>query len=198
MAAFTEDVDIMTRTIVGVQDTYSQLKRRTSEIGLKINMGKTNVLTQTRRVRPARIEQFAYFGVELCTGNTEDVEINNRITQTKIYFAYSHVFKSRNLNPQTKLRIYKTFIRPTATCASETWVQTKILSNELDIFRGLPKRVFKPRMKKRTCGQTAETLGGYRNGERTKSSGYSGLEERGRGEEKWKQKPRKAKFRIGI
>lgn len=88
MAAFTEDVDIMTRTIVGVQDTYSQLKRRTSEIGLKINMGKTNVLTQTRRVRPARIEQFAYLGVELFTGNTEDVEINNNADK-KIFRIFS-------------------------------------------------------------------------------------------------------------
>lgn len=37
-------------------------------------------------------------------------------------------------NRQTKLKVYKTIIRPIAAYASEAWVQTKILSSKVDIF----------------------------------------------------------------
>lgn len=58
-------------------------------------------------------------GVELCADSTEYIEICKRITQAnKACVALLNVFKLRN-HKQTKLRIYKTIIRPIRTGASK-------------------------------------------------------------------------------
>lgn len=59
---------------------------------------------------------------------------------------YCHNFKSKNVSRDTKLRIYKTLIRPVLLYACEAWTLTKdderILSTFCDGFLVLRKRNF--------------------------------------------------------
>jgi hypothetical protein len=44
-----------------------------------------------------------------------------RALGTKAYYAKLKVFKSRLVNKQSKLKLFRTVIRPIVTYASETW-----------------------------------------------------------------------------
>jgi len=55
--------------------------------------------------------------------NSIDEEIKERIILgTKAYYANLKFFESRLVTKQSKLKLYRTVIRPIVTYASETWV----------------------------------------------------------------------------
>jgi len=69
--------------------------------------------------------------------------INRKITLgIKAYYANLKFFKSRLVTKSSKLKLYRTVIRPTVTCAAETWVLKgniiqKLLVFERKIVRGI-------------------------------------------------------------
>lgn len=48
IAAYADDINIMSRTTTRAQETYTSLKKNASAIGPEINREKTKILTQTR------------------------------------------------------------------------------------------------------------------------------------------------------
>jgi hypothetical protein len=53
--------------------------------------------------------------------------------------------KSRELNRSSKLKIYKTLIRPVVTYGSETWTLTSRNEQQLKIFEGkILRKIFGP------------------------------------------------------
>ena len=66
--------------------------------------------------------RFTYLGSSL-NGNIEiEEEINIRITMgNRAYFSHLKVFKSNILSKRTKMKLYKTLIRPIVTHVAETW-----------------------------------------------------------------------------
>lgn len=144
VAAYADDINIMSRRAEAARQAYSELKLHAKNIGLEINSTKTKTLIQKRDNRAARmvvedniesVDQFVYLGVELNSAGTEDGEIRRRITiANKAYFAMSHVLKSKNVHRNNKLRVYKTIIRPIASYGSEAWTMTERTKNMLNIF----------------------------------------------------------------
>ena len=54
-------------------------------------------------------------------------------------------FKSRLVTKQSKLKLYRTVIRPIVTYASETWVLKKTIIQKLLVFeRKILRRIFGP------------------------------------------------------
>jgi hypothetical protein len=55
--------------------------------------------------------------------NSIEEEIQHRITLgNKAYYANQFLFKSRLVSKESKLKLYRSIIRPTVTYACETWV----------------------------------------------------------------------------
>jgi len=79
--------------------------------------------------------------------NSIEEEIKDRITLgTNAYYANLKFFlKSRLVTKYSKLKLYRTVIRPTVTYASETWVLKETAIQKLLVFeRKILRRIFGP------------------------------------------------------
>jgi len=138
-------------------DTFQQLKNNSLEVGLTINKKKTNYLKCAKKdtkienlnIKSSYIEQvkhYKYLGSIINDNNSIEEEVKERIALgTKAYYANLKFFKSRLVTESSKLKLYRTVIRPIVTYASETWVLKeniiqKLLVFERKILRGAYKR----------------------------------------------------------
>ena len=68
--------------------------------------------------------------------NLIDEEIKERTAlSTKAYYANQKLFKSRLVTKYSKLKLYRTVIRPIVTYASETWVLKETSIQKLLVFK---------------------------------------------------------------
>ena len=71
------------------------------------------------------VENFNYLGSILNGDNKMNTEIAERIAKgNKTYYANVKLIKSKFLKKNTKMKIYKTMIKPVVTYSSETWTLT--------------------------------------------------------------------------
>jgi hypothetical protein len=75
-----------------------------------------------------------------------NIEIAERIVKSnKAYYANAKLINSKFLKGNTKMKIYKTIIRPVITYSSETWTLTAKDENNLRIFeRQILRKIFGP------------------------------------------------------
>jgi len=65
---------------------------------------------------------------------------------SRTYFAARSLFRNRRLSRATKIRLYKTLIRPVVTYGAETWTMTKKEEQTLLIFeRKIFRRIYGPK-----------------------------------------------------
>jgi hypothetical protein len=78
--------------------------------------------------------------------NSIEEEMKKRIVLgTKAYYAILKFFKSRLVTKQSKLKLYRTVIRPIVTYAPETWVLKETIIQKLLVFeRKILRRIFGP------------------------------------------------------
>jgi sorting nexin-29 len=153
---YADDINIVARSRTIAKEIFIKLEDTAKEIGLKINSDKTKAMVMTRSQR--RVSQnwtidehnvevvngFVYLGSYLTNENDETVEIERRINlANKIYFALLPAMKSRVVNQRTKVRLYKTTIRPVLCYGSETWTLTSKMCELLDRFeRKILRRIY--------------------------------------------------------
>ncbi|PSN47875.1 hypothetical protein C0J52_01235 [Blattella germanica] len=94
------------------------------ERGLKINVEKTKYMLVTKKENNTnsikindytfdQVQEFTYLGSKLNSENNVGREIKQRITnENRTYYMYSKLMKSKMLNRELKLKMYKTLIRP--------------------------------------------------------------------------------------
>ena len=85
--------------------------------------------------------------------NSIEEEIKERIALgTKAYYTNLKFFKSRLVTKYSKLKLYRTVIRPIVTCASETWVLKEPVIQKLLVFeRKILRRIFGPTKENQIC-----------------------------------------------
>ena len=67
--------------------------------------------------------------------NSIEEEIKGRISLgNKAFYANQDLFKSKLMTKNSKLRIYKTLVRPVVTYACETWVLKENIKTKLRVF----------------------------------------------------------------
>jgi hypothetical protein len=72
------------------------------------------------RIETGNVQSFKYLGSMVNTNNTIEGEIKERITaENKAYFAHKMPFMSKTISKKSKLKLYKSVIRPTVTYATE-------------------------------------------------------------------------------
>jgi hypothetical protein len=78
--------------------------------------------------------------------NSVEEEIKERtVLGTKAYYANLKFFKSRLVTKQSKLKLYRTVIRPTVSYDSETWILKEAIIQKLLVFeRKILRRIFGP------------------------------------------------------
>jgi hypothetical protein len=75
-----------------------------------------------------------------------NIDIAERIVKgNKAYYANAKLITLKFLKRNTKMKIYKTKIRPVVTDSSETWILTAKDENNLHIFeRQILRKIFGP------------------------------------------------------
>jgi hypothetical protein len=122
-----------------LSEAFKQLEAESKNAGLTINETKTKYMINSRskvRFRNVRnfnvgsykferVAKFKYLG-SLVTENSENsTEIKIRIAAgDRCHFSLIKLFKSRAAARNTKVRMYRTIIRPVVIYGSETWCLT--------------------------------------------------------------------------
>jgi hypothetical protein len=94
-------------------------------MGLEINTNKTKLLIQSRRAdkkmhsitlmgeTTEAVKDFVYLGSNLSANGSEESDTRRRIGRAnRVYFTLLRIMRTRVIRRQTKIRLYKTVIRP--------------------------------------------------------------------------------------
>jgi len=126
-------------------------------VGLKVNEDKTKVLIQTRSNRRRGqnmttgdqnfevVNDFTYLDCNISSKRDEMKEIQRRISKTNVYYHISTIIRSGNVRRKTKLKLYKTIIRPVLCYGSETWTTSQRAELMVNAFeRKILRRIYGP------------------------------------------------------
>ena len=156
--AYADDVVIISRSKKKLIETCRKLIQESSEANMKINVDKTKYMKLQKHQKTAPgtltvdnlkfegVKSFKYLGVEIDSSNSMENDIAlKQQAANRAYFANQFILKSKLLTKCTKLRIYKTLIRPTMTYGGETMCMTKKNEEQLRrTERQMLRRIFGP------------------------------------------------------
>lgn len=151
--AFADDVAIMAHKKDDLRELIRILVEETGKFGLQINDSKTKFMKcgrwdgreendeddddilQIESHSFQKVNSFQYLGVLLSDNNNEELEVINRLNSAnRSLHACNRLLSSKLLSHNTKLRIYKTIIRPVLLYGSETWAMSKKIEKKIITF----------------------------------------------------------------
>lgn len=134
---YADDNSVASHTEAGLQATLEAFNFAYTKLGLNINRGKTQVLHQPcpndanpqppaivlQRQTLENVEHFCYLGSHLSSKADRDIEIQHRLQGAGTAFGKlrTRVFRNRDLQIETKIRVYRAIVIPTLLYGSETW-----------------------------------------------------------------------------
>lgn len=148
----------MSRSFIRAKETLIDLDEAAKGVGLRINETKTKIMTQTRH-RTSRgqntaigesnienVDKFTYLGTDLSKNANENEEIKRRLhIANRAYYSVLLIIKSRLIHRKTKIRIYKTIIRPVVCYGCEAWTLTQTSEKMMNVFeRKILRRILGP------------------------------------------------------
>lgn len=135
------------------------MERKAEEVGLLVNAGKTKYLkisaNQQRRVphdlevggkKFQGVRNFSYLGVEVNCENDMSLSVRKRVQAgNRAFYANVKLLRNSLLSRTSKLKIYKTLVRPVVAYGAETWTLSKKMEEELRIFeRKILRKIYGP------------------------------------------------------
>ena len=159
ICAYADDIVICARSRNALIETLNKLEREAGAVGLHINDQKTKYMVCARtgirdhaselRVGShtfEKVDNFIYLGSEISSEGNINSEIQRRIhAGGRLYNAYKPLLQSKLLKATSKLRLYRTIIRPVVTYAGETWCMTEKTKETLRSFeRKILRKIFGP------------------------------------------------------
>lgn len=144
--AYADDVVILSRTEKNLIETYERMNRQATEIGLQVSEVKTKYMRNGRgnnkrtnlRIGHSNFEEvdtFKYLGVRVNNRGGREEEIRERLQAgNRAFYANKKTLQNRNISKKTKMRIYKSLIRPTITYAAEVLCMTCREEERLRVF----------------------------------------------------------------
>ena len=125
ICAYADDIVIIARNEKTLGEVLREIKEKSKIIGLEINEKKTKYMLVSRSESSSndnfavadmeleRVKTFIYLGSELNSKNKIGDEIQRRLMLgNRAYYANVKMLKSKLLTWTTKLKLYKTCIRP--------------------------------------------------------------------------------------
>ena len=82
-----------------------------------------------------QVKSFKYLGSIVNGNKSIEEEIKERISVgNKAFYANQDLFKSKLLTKNSKLRMFKTLVRPVVTYACETWVLKENIKTKVRVW----------------------------------------------------------------
>jgi len=128
IVAYADDFALLARSLKALKEIFHELQNEATLVGLSINEYKTKYMQIMRMgvkdITHLKIDDFSfesvgnfnYLGSILNADNKMNIEIAERIAKgNKAYYASAKLIKSKILTKNTKMKIYKTMLRPVVT-----------------------------------------------------------------------------------
>ena len=154
---YADDLEIVSRSIRDLRDTFTKLETAARKMGLQINEEKTKYMEITKNQsnndhldaghhRFQRVKEFKYLGVKVTDDGKIEQEIKHRLTlANRSYYGLITQMRSKYICRKTKIKLYKTLIRPVLTYGAETWAINKEDESKLAAFeRKILRRIYGP------------------------------------------------------
>ena len=141
---FADDLALLSHTHQHLQEKTSRLQKFSGQIGLKINIKKTEVMVlnnnsntsvQLNEENLKICETFTYLGSTVKIDGGTDTDINKRLAKARAVFSnLNRVWKSSQYTTRTKLKLYNSCVLPTLLYGSECWRMTENDQQKLSTF----------------------------------------------------------------
>ena len=157
LLAYADDLDIIARSTRTLKEAFIKLQRTAKDIGLQINQEKTKYMEvnikhgktpffEVNECKFENVDQFKYLGTLITKDNNLHKELTHRIIMAnRSYAGLKRQLKSHLLSTKTKIKLYRTLIRPILIYGSECWSLTKKEEEDLRVFeRKVLRRIYGP------------------------------------------------------
>ena len=141
---YADDIALLAETESDMQQMIDSLKLQCDRIGLKINTGKTKVMSCCTNAAPAisvdgsvliNVDSFCYLGSIVTGSGSSQGDISNRIAAAASAFgAFKRLWRQANVSTQTKLKIYDACVRTVLLYGAETWSTKSRNHQSISIF----------------------------------------------------------------
>ena len=154
---FANDIALSSSTKQHIKTKTDKLAHKAERRGLKVNVDKCKLLRINSRnndaveVNVQRIEdvdRFVYLGATVSKEGGGTQNIHNRVVKTRgVFLRLKKIWSSNSISRRTKVRLFKTLVKPVLMYGCETWKMNKTDENIIDVFqsRCLGRRIFKIR-----------------------------------------------------
>jgi endonuclease/exonuclease/phosphatase family metal-dependent hydrolase len=142
---YADDIGLLSSRNQDTQQKTQQLAESASAIGLKVNIGKTQVMRKnTRGGDPIiindqpleEVEEFSYLGSKVTTDGDCAREISTRISKANQAFAMlKPIWRTTSLSVHTKIRIFNSNVLSVLLYGSECWKTTATIERKLEVFQ---------------------------------------------------------------
>jgi sorting nexin-29 len=171
--AYADEIDILQRNQSGMTEAFTSLEKAATGMNLFINQEKSKYMPVTKNshtsyphyleVGPYKfqvVHSITYLGSDVNCNNDISAEIEKCILAVNRYFhRLRKNLRSHLTSKNTKILMYKVFIRPVFTYASETWTLSKTSEQQLSLFeRKVLRCIFGAKQEKRIHGGEDTTM----------------------------------------
>ena len=113
-----------------------------------VTCGK-DIKIETEGMKIEEVNNVKYLGTIVTKDNLIEEEIKERIAAgNRASFANKKIFQSKLISKKSKIKLYKSLIRPVVVYGSECWVLTENIKQRLLVFeRRILRRIFGPTQK---------------------------------------------------
>ena len=142
---FADDIALISSKYEHIQSKWDRLVENAGRVGLKLNAAKCKMMRSNARRQDRvkigedeveEVEEFVYLGatVRKDGGGTED--IRNRLNKARrAFYNLTKIWRLRSIGRQTKIKLFKTLVRPVLLYGCEAWKMTKVEEKKMDAFQ---------------------------------------------------------------
>ena len=141
---YADDAVLFSSTSRQLQSLLDRMQDISKEVGLKINIGKTEIMRTEHADRDEitidnqevnEVEQFKYLGTLVANNGSLEGELNERLKKANQTMGrLSKIWQSRRLKLHTKIRLYKSLVRPVLLYGHESWYDNETVSKRFCRF----------------------------------------------------------------
>ena len=142
---FSDDVALISSTQRHVQLKTNRLVENAERTGLRVNVEKCKVMRVNARNIEAitvnglaleDVEKFTYLGATVCKQGGGEEDIKARLGKARGAFVkLNRVWNSSSVSRKTKIRLYKTLVKPVFMYGCETWKMNEGDAKKIDVFQ---------------------------------------------------------------
>ena len=156
--AFADDIVILSRNLISLDEVIQQIQSETGLAGLEINCTKTKYMYNKSNVHSVPntivlndvtyedVSSFNYLGSIITNNNNILAEIKGKITAgNRCLRALDRLMRARYISRKVKIRIYKTIIKPVVVYGSEAWTLSERVIAMLNTWeRKILRKIYGP------------------------------------------------------